>query len=115
MLHAKLSAVFFVALFAVSVAAQDFPQKIRAALENRDYAAAISELETLRREDKKVFELNNYDYLLARAAEKRGDFAAAMANYQSVVSRNSVLREYALWHLSQLARASGNLMLERVY
>ncbi|HEX8370828.1 MAG TPA: transglycosylase SLT domain-containing protein [Pyrinomonadaceae bacterium] len=115
MLHAKLSAVFFIVLFAVSVSAQDFPQKIRGAIENRDYAAAIAELENLRRENKKVFELNNYDYLLARAAEKRGDFAAAMANYQSVVARNSVLREYALWHLSQIARASGNLMLERVY
>lgn len=115
MLHAKLSAVFFVALFAVSVGAQDFQQKIRAALENRDYAAAIAELENLRRTDKKIFELNNYDYLLARTAETGGDFAAAMANYQSVVSRNSVLREYALWHLSQVARASGNLMLERLY
>ncbi|MDQ3802118.1 MAG: tetratricopeptide repeat protein, partial [Acidobacteriota bacterium] len=116
MLHAKLSAIFFIALFAVSiVAAQDYPQKIRAAIENRDYASAITELEGLRRADKKVFELNNYDYLLARAAHRRGDFAAAMANYQSVAARNSVLREYALWHLSQIARASGNLMLERVY
>ncbi|HEX9960281.1 MAG TPA: tetratricopeptide repeat protein, partial [Pyrinomonadaceae bacterium] len=115
MLHVKLSAIFFAALFALTVPAQDFPQKIREAIENRDYAAASAELENLRRADKKVFELNNYDYLLARAAEKRGDFAAAMANYQTVAGRNSVLREYAFWHLSQIARASGNLMLERVY
>ena len=115
MLHVKLSAVFFIALFAVSTGAQDFQQKIRAALENRDYAAAVAELENLQRADRKTFEVNNYDYLLARAAEKRGDFAAAAANYQAVVKRNSVLSEYALWHLSQIARSSGNLLLERVY
>jgi soluble lytic murein transglycosylase len=114
MLHVKLSAVFFVLLFAVSTYAQDSPQKIRSAVENRDYAAAIAELENLQRADKKVFESNNYDYLLARMAERRGDYAAAMANYQAVAARNSVLREYALWHLSQIARASGNLMLERI-
>lgn len=115
MLHVKLCAVFFVLFFAVSIGAQDFHQKIRAAVESRDYAAAIVELESLQSADKKVFELNNYDYLLARMAERRGDFAAAMANYQRVAARGSVLREYALWHLSQIARASGNLMLERVY
>src|SRR3712207_6087452 len=106
MLHAKLSALIFIAFFAFSTYAQDFSQKIRSAVENRDYAQATAELENLRRADKKVFELNNYDYLLARMAEKRGDFALAMANYQAVVARNSVLREYALWHLSQIARAS---------
>ncbi|HEX8735434.1 MAG TPA: tetratricopeptide repeat protein, partial [Pyrinomonadaceae bacterium] len=115
MLHVKLSVVFFLALSVVSVGAQDFHQRIRAALENRDYAAASAELQNLQRADKKVFEVNNYDYLLARVAQRRGDFAAAMANYEAVVKRNSVLREYALWHLSQVARASGNLMLERVY
>src|SRR5215213_9784807 len=115
MLHVKLSAVFFIALFAAPVGAQDFQQRIRAALENRDYAAVSAELENLQRADKKVFEVNNYDYLLARTAERRGDFAAAMANYQTIVKRNSVLREYALWHLSQTARASGNLLLERLY
>jgi soluble lytic murein transglycosylase len=115
MLHVKLSAIFFVSLFALTVSAQDFRQKIGAAIENLDYAAAFAELENLQRTDKKIFELNNYDYLLARTAERRGDFATAMANYQAVARRNSVLREYALWHLSQVARASGNLMLERVY
>lgn len=112
----KIFALLFFLIFASSpAAAQDLPQKIRAAVENRDYALAAAELENLRRADKKVFELNNYDYLLARMAERRGDFATAMANYQAVASRSSVLREYALWHLSQIARASGNLMLERVY
>jgi soluble lytic murein transglycosylase len=90
-------------------------QKIKTAIENRDYPTAISELQTLEKTDKKVFELNNFDYLLARMLEKNLDLAGAAANYQSTVNRNSILKEYALWHLSQIARASGNLFLERVY
>ncbi len=68
-----------------------------------------------KRSDKKLFAANNYDYLLARMAEKRGDMALAMAKYQSVVNRKSTLSEYAKWHLSQIARSSGNLTLERLY
>ncbi|MDQ3321094.1 MAG: transglycosylase SLT domain-containing protein [Acidobacteriota bacterium] len=89
--------------------------KIRSAVENKDYRTASSELTNLESRDKKIFELNNYDYLRARSAEKSGDFARAMADYQAVVNRNSVLTEYALWHLSQIGRGSGNLMLERIY
>lgn len=85
------------------------------AIEQRNYALATDELENLRKSDEKIFELNNYDYLLARTAEKKGDYAAAMANYQTVVNRNSVLKEYALWHLASIARSSGNLMLERSF
>ena len=48
-------------------------------------------------------------------AEKNGDFTAALANYQKIANRDSILSEYALWHLSRLAGASGNLMLERIY
>src|SRR5215213_7272554 len=106
-----LTAVFSASLFAQTPA--ETHQKIWQAVENRDYQSAASELETLKTSDKKIFELNNYDYLLARVAEKKGDFAAAAANYQAVVNRNSVLSEYALRHLAQIARSSGNLMLER--
>jgi len=55
----------------------------------------------------------NQDYLLGRKAETAGDFAAAMANYQAVIARNSVLKEYALWHLAKIARATGDPVLER--
>jgi soluble lytic murein transglycosylase-like protein/TolA-binding protein len=55
----------------------------------------------------------NQDYLLGRKAETSGDVAAATASYQTVVSRNSVLREYALWRLARIARATGDLVLER--
>ena len=102
-------------LLSLAVSAQDVQVKIRQSLENRDYQTVIGELETLKKGDKKIFELNNYDYLLARLAEKKGDFAAAAANYQAVVNRNSILKEYALWHLAQVARTSGNLLLESTF
>ncbi len=114
----KFFFLLFVLVFSSSVLPQnreEIHSKIRSAVENKDYQTAIGELKNLENRDKKIFELNNYDYLLARTAEKNGDFAAAMANYQAVVNRNSVLSEYALWHLSQIARATGNLMLERIY
>src|ERR1043165_6732622 len=55
----------------------------------------------------------NQDYLLGRKAEAAGDIAAATASYQAVVSRNSILKEYALWRLARIARATGDLVLER--
>src|SRR5690242_2717179 len=55
----------------------------------------------------------NQDYLLGRKAESAGDVAAATANYQAVVARNSILKDYALWRLARLARSTGDLMLER--
>ncbi len=100
-------------LISSQVFAQDFHAKIRAAVENREYQTAIVELETLEKSDKKLFELNNYDYLLARMQEKKGDFAKAAMNFQAVANRNSILKEYALWHLAQIARSTGNLLLER--
>lgn len=119
MLPAKsLGFLFVLFLLCLPAAAQNPSEthlKIRAAIENRDYQTAVIELQNLARADRKSFELNNYDYLLARAAEKRGDFATAMANYQTVIKRNSILGEYALRHLAQIARATGNLPLERVY
>lgn len=100
---------------AVKISAQDFHTKIRTAVENRDYPTAIAELESLAEADKKSFELNNYDYLLARMQEKNGDFAKAAMNFQAVANRNSILKEYALWHLAQISRSSGNLLLERTF
>ncbi len=115
----KLSKAFLVilsTLFSVNLFAQtETHRKILQSVENRDYQTAIGELETLKKTDKKIFEINNYDYLLARLAEKTGNFAAAMANYQAVANRNSVLKEYALWHLAQISRTSGNLFLERTF
>ncbi|HEX5889235.1 MAG TPA: transglycosylase SLT domain-containing protein [Pyrinomonadaceae bacterium] len=55
----------------------------------------------------------NEDYLLGRKAEASGDVATATANYQAVVSRNALLKEYALWRLARIARSTGDLVLER--
>ncbi len=119
MLHADLlKFLLFIAVFSFSAFAQtspETPQKIRRAVENKDYQTAIDELENLAKSDAKLFTVNNYDYLTARMAEKQGDLARALTNYQKVADRHSVLSEYALWHLSQIARASGNLLLERIY
>jgi soluble lytic murein transglycosylase len=87
--------------------------RVRAAVEGGDYAAAVTELQSLRSAEPTTFTLNNYDYLLARLSERRGDATTATANYQKVVTRNSLLTQYALWHLAELARATGDLPLER--
>lgn len=93
--------------------AQERQQKIRAAMERQDINAAIEELQSWRSSEPKIFTLNNYDYLLARLSERSGDRASAAVNYQRVVARQSILGQYALWHLSQFARMTGNLTLER--
>ncbi len=90
-------------------------RKIRTAVDSKDYLIAIAELYSLEKSDPKIFELNNYDYLLGRMAERSGNTAAAVANYQRVVKRNSILKEYALGRLAQISRSTGNLMLERSY
>ncbi len=102
-------------VFSPEILAQDLHSKIRSAVENREYQTAISELQSLEKADSPQFKINDYDYLLARIAEKQNDTALAMQKYQQVTERNSVLTEYALWHLSQIARSSGNLLLERIY
>src|SRR5215213_638423 len=87
--------------------------RIRASVEGGNYDSAINELRSLMSADPSVFTLNNYDYLLARLSERRGDTASAAGAYQAVVARNSQLSQYALWHLAQFARSTGNLLLER--
>ncbi len=114
-MNKKLIVFLLYLLLSVEISAQDISAKIKSAVEKNEYQTAISELQNLEKSDEKFFTLNNYDYLLARMAEKSGDFAPAMANYQQVANRNSVLSEYALWHLSQIFRSSGNLTLERIY
>lgn len=114
----NLFVCIFIFLSAVSIFSQNFQeahQKILKAVENRDYSSAIGELKTLQKSDKKLFEINNYDYLLARLAQKQGDFATASANFQKVADRNSVLKIYALFHLAEIARSSGSSMTERLF
>ncbi|MEO8434367.1 MAG: transglycosylase SLT domain-containing protein [Pyrinomonadaceae bacterium] len=92
---------------------QDHKERIAAAIERNDDRGAVTELRSLQKTDRAVFALNNYDYLLARLSQRGGDRASATQSYQSVVLRRSALNQYALWHLAEIARASGNLTLER--
>ena len=84
----------FVCLLTVFAAAQNAPdlnRKLEKAIEQRQYSAVVGENRALKQSDRKLFELNNYDYLLGRMSEKTGDCAAAMGDFQNVADRVSPL------------------------
>ena len=89
--------------------------EIRAAMDARDFSRAESLARALAASDSAAFTANNYDYLLARLAERRGANAEAQSLYLALVERRSILAQYALWRLSQIARRSNDLALERQY
>ncbi|HVG21227.1 MAG TPA: tetratricopeptide repeat protein [Blastocatellia bacterium] len=89
--------------------------EIRAAMDARDFERAERLARDLRERDQDLFTRNNYDYLLARLAERRGARAEASSLYLGLLGRNSNLSQYALWHLAGIARAAGDLALERQY
>jgi soluble lytic murein transglycosylase len=82
-------------------------------MDGGDVKAALVELNSLRDSNPEIVRANNYDYLLGRLQEKSGETAEANASYQQVVARQSVLSQYALWHLAGMLRATGDLPLER--
>ncbi len=90
-------------------------RKILNAVDARDHLIADTELRTYEEADPGGFLANDYDYLAGRIAESRDDMTRAMMEYQQVANRDSVLRPYALMHLSQIVRSTGNLLLERIY
>ena len=78
-------AVLFPATYAVR--ADDLSEshnKIRLAVEAKQYSVAAAELRGIQTANLKIFEANNYDYLLARMAESEGDTATAIAHYKTV-------------------------------
>jgi soluble lytic murein transglycosylase len=87
--------------------------RIQQLLNQRDYQQAAAELRSLHAATPSVFTANSYDYLLGRVAERQGDLATASTSYRSVAERKSILTQYALWHLAQLARVGGDLPRER--
>ncbi|MGI8654837.1 MAG: transglycosylase SLT domain-containing protein [Pyrinomonadaceae bacterium] len=113
----RFASIFILTLFtATAFRAQSLIERhkrIRQAMDKADVSAALPDLEALRFAEPNIFGFNNYDYLLARISEQQGSTAKAAANYQTVLARNSMLRQYALWHLAHIARATGNLTLER--
>ncbi|HWO00239.1 MAG TPA: transglycosylase SLT domain-containing protein [Blastocatellia bacterium] len=88
---------------------------IRAAVDARDFNRAEALIINLQASDPAAFTRNNYDYLLARLAERRGARAEASALYLALLNRKSSLAEYALWHLALNSRAAGDLAGERQY
>ncbi|HEX8652953.1 MAG TPA: transglycosylase SLT domain-containing protein [Pyrinomonadaceae bacterium] len=88
-------------------------ERLRASVDGGDLSAATADLQSMSKTEPGDFALNNYDYLHARISERRGDRATAAANFQRVLARNSLLAQYALWHLAEFARSIGNLTLER--
>src|SRR5215212_2329014 len=104
--------VVLLTLAALSAFAQS-ADPIIAALEAEDWHTARSEIAKVRSANEGLFRDKNYEYLLGRIAERTGDTATAVANYQAIVANNSKLREYALWRLAKIARATGDFVLER--
>lgn len=88
---------------------------IRAAMDTRNFERAESLVRDLRSADAAAFTRNNYEYLLARLLERRGARSEASALYLGLAERNSILSQYALWHLALLGKESGDLALERQY
>jgi soluble lytic murein transglycosylase len=82
-------------------------KQLREALDRNDQATAESILRAILNGDPEAFAANNYDYLLGRLLEERGAVTEAKPLFLRVVNRNSPLAGYALWHLAEIARASG--------
>lgn len=89
------------------------PERILAAVEAEDWQTARSEIAKLRTGNEALFREKHYDYLLGRVAERTGDLATATVSFQAIAAHDSALKEYALWRLARLARATGDLVLER--
>ncbi len=107
--------LLFVALLTVAAlpGVAQSADPIVAAIEAEDWQTARSEIGKVRAANEALFRDKNYEYLLGRIAERTGDTAGAVANYQAIASNNSRLKEYALWRLAKIARATGDLVLER--
>jgi tetratricopeptide (TPR) repeat protein len=89
--------------------------QLRTAIDRHDLATAEQILRELQRNSPQAFVKNNYDYLLARVLERRGKAKEAQSGYQKVVSRNAIFTGYALGHLAELARETGDFKNEQNY
>ena len=107
-----LLSVVLLTVVTLPVAAQS-ADPIIAAVEAQDWQTARAEIGKVRAANEALFRDKNYEYLLGRIAERTGDTAGAVANYEAIASNNSKLKEYALWRLAKIARVTGDLVLER--
>ena len=108
----KFASLILLLALAFPIAAQS-PDRIVAAVESQDWQTARAEIDKLRTSNEALFREKNYEYLLGRIAERTGDVASAAKSYQTIASNDSRLKQYALWRLAKLARATGDLVLER--
>ena len=110
--------LLLISAFSMTAEAQNLQAKandIRSAMDARDFERAESLVRQFRSGDPSAFINNNYEYLLARLLERRGARSEASALYLRLLNRNSILNQYALWHLAILAKESEDLALERQY
>lgn len=117
-LRTAFATLLLLAAFVSHGAAQNLQSKsndIRAAMDAREFERAETLAREVRSSNQFAFTGNNYDYLLARLLERRGARSEASALYLGVLERNPIVAQYALWHLSLLAKDSGDLALERQY
>src|SRR5262245_41705490 len=108
--------LLFSSLTAVTAVTQKqapLPEQLRAAMDRGEYPKAEQILRDLMATSSASFTRNNYDYLLARLLEWRRADAQAMTTFQRVISRNSPLAGYALWHQAEIARVTENLSDEQ--
>jgi soluble lytic murein transglycosylase len=108
-------ALSFSAIAARSETLQTRAAEIRRAMDARDFQRAETLSRELQANDPSAFTANNYDYLLARLCERRGALTEATSLYLGVMNRGSVLAAYSLRHLAAIARAQGDLAMERQY
>ena len=108
-----LATVAFLFFPAPAQSVPDKHQQLRTAVASGDVSSALAQLRALQASHEQLFAANNYDYLVARLSEGRGDFASAAKHYQANIQRNSVLMQYSLWHFAKMGRAAGNPIYER--
>ncbi len=111
-------AALLLSLIAVVTNAQNLQTRaaeIRQSMDARDFDRAETLVRELRTNDPTAFSANNYDYLLARLCQRRGERTQATSLYLVILNRNSVLAPYALRHLAALSRDAGDRTLERQY
>lgn len=94
-------------------AAQRF-ELVRESIQRHDDTKAIDELKAIEGQYATSFQANNLDYLMARLYQRTGALGQAGTYFQKVRARDSILREYATWHLAAIARETGNLVGERI-
>lgn len=97
-----------------SVVPQSIDAGLASLITSRNYDAAITELLSRRSSNLATFSAANYDHVLGRVAEVNGNYALAVKSYQESVANSSSFTLASMRQMSQIARSTGNLMLERV-